>query len=156
MNGWPSSTAFPGITGEEFHRVTITDDNRRGLLGQGSILTMSSNPTRTSPVKRGKWILTTLLSIPPPPPPPNVPPLAENGAGGPPKSVRERLEQHRANPFCAGCHQTIDPVGFALENFNPVGQWRTTTEDGKPVDASGVLWDGSKVSSTPRISARPS
>jgi hypothetical protein len=133
--------------GEEFHRVPITDENRRGLLAQGSILTLTSPATRTSPVKRGKWILTVLLKIPPPPPPPNVPPFPDNPPGAGPESVRERMEAHRANAFCAGCHRTIDPVGFSLENFNPVGQWRATTEDGKPVDASGVLWDGSKVSS---------
>jgi mono/diheme cytochrome c family protein len=135
-----------GIYGEEFRRVPVTDDNRRGLLGQASVLTLTSMPTRTSPVKRGKWILSELLSIPPPPPPPNVPTLPENTSGEAPKSVRERLELHRQNTFCAGCHRNIDPPGFALENFNPIGQWRTTTEDGKPVDASGVLWDGTKVS----------
>src|SRR5262249_40624922 len=129
-----------GITGDEFRRVPVTDENRRGLLGQASILTLTSNPTRTSPVKRGKWILGTLLDIPPPPPPPNVPALAENTPGEAPKSVRERLEKHRANAFCAGCHRTIDPTGFALENYNPIGQWRTATEDGKAVDASGTLW----------------
>jgi mono/diheme cytochrome c family protein len=136
-----------GVYGEEFRRVPVTDENRKGLLGQASVLTLTSMPTRTSPVKRGKWILSELLSIPPPPPPPNVPTLPENASGEAPKSVRERLELHRQNPFCGGCHRNIDPPGFALENFNPIGQWRTATEDGKPVDGSGVLWDGTKVSS---------
>jgi uncharacterized protein DUF1592/uncharacterized protein DUF1588/uncharacterized protein DUF1595/uncharacterized protein DUF1585 len=136
---------IPNVFGEEFRRVPVTDENRRGLLGHASILTISSTPTRTSPVKRGKWLLTTLLSIPPPPPPPNVPPLADNAAGAAPKSVRERMEQHRANPACATCHSVIDPPGFSLENFNSIGEWRSKTEDGKAVDASGLLWDGTKV-----------
>jgi hypothetical protein len=138
---------IPNVYGTEFRRVPVTDPNRRGLLGQGSILALTSVATRTSPVFRGKWILANLLDMPPLPPPPNVPALAENAGTGAPKSVRERLEAHRANPVCASCHRTIDPIGFALENFDAIGQWRATTEDGKPVDASGVLVDGARVDS---------
>ncbi|MGE0593210.1 MAG: DUF1592 domain-containing protein [Vicinamibacterales bacterium] len=136
---------IPNVYGSAFRRVTITDPNRRGLLGHGSILSLTSVATRTSPVFRGKWLLTNLLNTPPPLPPPNVPALAENGGDTQPKSVRERLEAHRANPVCASCHRSIDPMGFALENFDAVGQWRDTTEAGGPVDASGVLADGTPV-----------
>ena len=118
----------------------------RGLLGQGSILTVTSYSTRTSPVVRGKWLLTNILGAPPPPPPPNVPALKENGEGGePPSTVRERMEAHRRNPACASCHVRMDPMGFSLENFSAIGKWRST-EVGAPVDASGVFPDGSKFS----------
>jgi hypothetical protein len=138
---------IPGVYGSRFRQVKLTDPNRRGLLGQGSVLSLTSVATRTSPVLRGKYILSTFLNTPPPPPPPNVPTLEEAGKGAAtkPKTVREQLELHRANPVCASCHRVIDPVGFALENFNPVGQWRTATTEGAPIDASGVLADGSKV-----------
>ena len=106
----------------------MTDETRRGLLGQASILTVTSYPNRTSPVQRGKWILTNMLGTPPQPPPPNVPPLKENSDGAKPLSLRERMEAHRANPVCAGCHKVMDPIGFALENFDAVGRWRTTDE----------------------------
>ena len=108
--------------------MKLTDPNRRGLLGQGSVLSLTSVATRTSPVLRGKFILTTFLNTPPPPPPPNVPTLEESakGARAAPKTVREQMELHRSNPACASCHRIIDPVGFALENFNSVGQWRNT------------------------------
>jgi mono/diheme cytochrome c family protein len=135
----------PGVYGSAFRRVPVTDPNRRGLLGQASILTLTSDATRTSPVGRAKWILTNLLNSPPPPPPPNVPALTENKADTAPKSVRERLEAHRANPVCASCHRNMDPIGFALENFNAVGQWRAVTESGASVDATGVLLDGTKI-----------
>ncbi len=134
-----------GVYGPRFRRVTITDDARRGLLGQGSILTVTSYSTRTSPVLRGKWILTNILGTPPPAPPPNVPALKENSEGGKIMSVRQRLEEHRKSPACASCHKIMDPLGFALENFDAIGQWRSRSEDGAPVDASGVLLDGSKV-----------
>lgn len=134
---------IPNIYGSQFRRVTLTSDDRRGLLGQGSILTVTSYPNRTSPVQRGKWILTNLLGIPPTPPPPNVPALKENGDGKP-LSLRERMEQHRADPVCAGCHKVMDPIGFALENFDAVGQWRTK-DDGSPIDPSGTLYNGVKV-----------
>ncbi len=138
---------IPNIHGNTFQRVKLTDPNRYGLLGQGSILTITSVATRTSPVFRGKWILTNLLDTPPLPPPPNVPPLADNAGNGKPRSVRERMEEHRANQPCAGCHRIIDPVGFALENYDPVGLWRDKTEAGTPIDASGTLADGSKIDS---------
>jgi hypothetical protein len=133
-----------GVYGDDFRRVTVPE-TRRGLLGQGSILTLTSVATRTSPVFRGKWILTNFLNVPPGTPPPNVPPLAENTATAAPTSVRERLEAHRANAVCASCHGNMDPIGFALENFNAVGQWRNTSEAGTPIDASGVLVDGTRV-----------
>jgi hypothetical protein len=136
---------IPGVEGDYFRRVTLPGDERRGLLGQGSILTVTSYATRTSPVLRGKWLLENVLGTPVPPPPPNVPALEENHAGAAPKSVRERMEQHRKNPACAGCHNIMDPLGFALENFDATGAWRTQTEAHAPVDASGVLVDGSKV-----------
>jgi hypothetical protein len=134
------------VHGETFRRVKLTDPNRYGLLGQGSILTLTSVATRTSPVFRGKWVLTNLLDTPPLPPPPNVPPLPETKGNGGPKTMRQRMDEHHANPVCASCHKTIDPVGFALENFGPVGLWRVNTESG-PVDAAGVLADGTKVDS---------
>ncbi len=133
---------MPGIYGSHFRRVTFTDDRRAGLLGQGSILTVTSYAHRTSPVVRGKWLLENLLGAPPPPPPPNIPALKENNEGGTPTSVRERLEQHRRNPVCASCHARMDPLGFALENFDAIGRWRTTDEAGNPIDSSGTLPDG--------------
>jgi hypothetical protein len=135
----------PGVYGTDFRRVTMTDPNRRGLLGQGSILTETSVATRTSPVFRGKFLIINILGLPAPVPPPNVPALEENGATAAPKSVRERMESHRRNPVCAACHRTIDPLGFALENFDAVGKWRDTTEAGTPVDTSGVFMDGTPV-----------
>jgi len=134
-----------GIYGEGFRRVTITDENRYGLLGQASILSVTSLPTRTSPVNRGKWILTNILGTPPPPPPPNVPALKTSAESGKPSSLRERMEAHRANPYCAGCHKIMDPLGFALENFDAVGQWRDTDEGAK-IDPSGMMYEGTKVS----------
>ena len=136
---------IPDVYGPRFRRVTLTDEARRGLLGQGSVLTVTSYATRTSPVLRGKWILTNVLGTPPPAPPPNVPALKENKDGGKILSVRERLEEHRKSPACASCHKIMDPLGFALENFDATGQWRAKSEDGAPIDASGVLLDGSKV-----------
>jgi hypothetical protein len=136
---------FYGISnvhGNDFRRVTLMDENRRGLLGQASILMVTSYSDRTSPVGRGKWILENVLGTPPPPPPPNVPALKENGSGGRLLSMRERMEQHRANPACAGCHARMDPLGFALENFDAVGRWRTVAESGERINASGALPDG--------------
>ena len=132
---------IPNVYGSEFRRVKVPSEARRGLLGQGSILTVTSYPNRTSPVERGKWILTNLLGVPPQPPPPNVPPLQESSADGKVLSLRERMEQHRANPVCAGCHRLMDPIGFALENFDGVGHWRTN-EDGAKIDPSGTLFNG--------------
>jgi Protein of unknown function (DUF1592)/Protein of unknown function (DUF1588)/Protein of unknown function (DUF1585)/Protein of unknown function (DUF1595) len=139
---------IPGVYGTRFRQVKLTDPNRRGLLGQGSILSLTAVATRTSPVFRGKMVLSTFLNTPPSPPPPNVPTLEESNkeAGtAAPKTVREQLELHRKNPGCASCHKIIDPPGFALENFNSVGQWRDADADGKPIDADGVLADGTKV-----------
>jgi len=135
---------IPNVTGRAFRRVSLADSPRRGLLGQGSILTVSSRPNRTSPVIRGKWILQNLLGTPPPPPPANVPPLPEKQEGAAPATMRERIAQHRANPVCAACHAMIDPAGFALENFDAVGRWRDLDEGFKPIDASGALPDGTK------------
>jgi hypothetical protein len=135
---------IPNVYGSRFRRVTIADDARRGLLGQGSFLLVTSYATRTSPVLRGKWILENVLGTPVPPPPPNVPALKENTPGAKQLSVRERLEEHRKNPACAVCHKIMDPVGFALENFDAVGQWRDS-DAGSPIDASGVLVDGTRV-----------
>ena len=136
---------IPNVYGTRFRRVTINDENRRGLLGQGSILTLTSYATRTSVVLRGKWVLENILGTPPPSPPPNVPPLKDRGDDGKIKSVRESMEAHRASPACAGCHARMDPIGFALENFNAVGQWRTTEGSANtPIDSSGKLPDGTQ------------
>jgi hypothetical protein len=136
---------IPGVYGSQFRRVTLTDPNRRGLLGQGSLLSLTSVANRTSPVLRGKFIISNLLNTPPLPPPPNVPALEESAAKDRPSTVREQLELHRANPVCGSCHRNIDPVGFALENFNPVGQWQNATRDGLKIDSAGVLADGTAV-----------
>ena len=136
---------IPNVYGSHFRRVTLSGDNRAGLLGHGSILTVTSYATRTSPVLRGRWLLEKFLGAPPPPPPPNVPALKESGEAAQPTSVRERLEQHRKNPVCAGCHSRMDPLGFALENFNGIGKWRTSDAN-TPIDASGVFPDGTKFS----------
>ena len=131
----------PHVYGSHFRRVALADDARRGLLGHGSILTVTSYATRTSPVVRGKWLLENILGAPPPPPPPDVPELEEGDAGGPPLAMRERLERHRANPVCASCHARMDPLGFAFENFDGIGRWRTT-DGGVAIDASGTLPNG--------------
>jgi hypothetical protein len=133
---------IPGVYGSRFRRVELTDPNRGGLLGQGSILTATSYPTRTSVVLRGKWVLENLLGSPPPPPPPDVPPL-ELHAKGRQLSMREAMETHRANPVCASCHARMDPIGFALENYDGIGAWRTT-DNGVAINASGKLPDGSE------------
>jgi len=134
---------IPGVYGDRFRRVALPDGQRGGLLSHGSLLTVTSYPNRTSPVVRGKWLLETILGTPPPPPPPNVPALQDRGEGGKLATVRERLERHRQNAACSGCHSIMDPLGFALENFDAVGRWRT--EDlGAPVDATGALPSGAK------------
>jgi hypothetical protein len=137
---------IPGVYGSHFRRVTLApgDDARRGLLGKGSILAVTSHATRTSPVNRGKWVLENVLGTPPAPPPPNVPTLKENEPGETPKTMREQMTRHRADPVCASCHKVMDPIGFALENFDAVGAWRSR-EAGGPIDASGELADGSAV-----------
>ena len=133
---------IPRVYGSQFRRVTLTDPNRRGLLGQGSVLTVTSYPNRTSVVQRGKWILENLLGTPPPPPPPDVPEL-KAAPHGKPLSLREQMQEHRSNPTCAACHARMDPIGFALENYDAVGQWRTK-DAGAPIDASGRLPDGTE------------
>jgi len=134
---------IPGVYGSRFRRVAVPSEARRGLLGHGSILTVTSYPNRTSPVKRGKWILENVIGSPPPPPPPNVPALPPR-SGAAPRSMREQMEAHRANPTCATCHRLMDPLGFALENFDAVGAWRA--RDGRlPIDASAQLADGTAV-----------
>jgi hypothetical protein len=137
---------IPNVEGSYFRRVTLPPGNPRGgLLGQGSILTITSYATRTSPVVRGKWVLENLLSSPPPPPPPNVPALKTEGKeAGKTLTMREALTQHRANPVCAGCHARMDPIGFAMENFDAIGRWRDR-DAGKPIDTSGVLPDGTRL-----------
>ena len=135
---------IPNVYGSQFRRVTFGDDDPRGgLLGQGSFLTVTSYPNRTSPVLRGRWVLESLLGTPPPAPPADVPGLPDRGEGGRSATVRERLEQHRKNPPCATCHAPMDPLGFALETFDAVGGWRDT-EGGAPVDDSAVLPDGTQ------------
>lgn len=129
------------VYGPHFRRVTLTDTSRAGLLGHGSVLSVTSYPTRTSPVLRGKWLLENILGAPPPAPPPDVPALQDTGEGGKPASVRERMEQHRKNPVCASCHARMDPLGFALENFDAIGGWRATDAD-VTIDPSGVMPDG--------------
>jgi hypothetical protein len=135
---------IPNVYGPDFRRVPVALDARRGLLGQGSMLLVTSNANRTSPVQRGKWILENLLGSPPPLPPPNVPPLKENTASAAATSVRERMEEHRSNPVCAGCHKIMDPIGLALENFDGIGRWRTM-DSGSKIDVSGQLVDGTRL-----------
>lgn len=126
------------IYGSRFRKAAIPDSSQRGgLLAQGALLTVTSYPGRTSPVLRGKWLLDNMLGTPPPPPPPNVPILAEASSGSAPSSIRERLAQHRADPVCSSCHTVIDPIGFALENFDVIGAWREFDEAGNPVDPNG-------------------
>ena len=142
---------IPGVYGSRFRRVTWNDDRRRGLLGQGAILTVTSLATRTSPVVRGKWILENVLGAPPPPPPPDVPELPERADDGEAVSLRARLEAHRASPVCSACHARMDPLGFALENFDAVGRWRETDAGGALIDASGALPDGAVFDGLPAL-----
>jgi len=133
----------PHVTGDRFRRVALPkDSDRRGLLGQGSILTVTSHSTRTSPVRRGKWILDNIVGMPPPPPPDNIPPLKSNEPGADAQTVRQLMAQHRSNATCASCHANIDPLGFALENFDAIGRWRTVDESRLAIDASGSLPGG--------------
>jgi mono/diheme cytochrome c family protein len=136
---------IPKVYGSQFRRVTLTDPNRRGLLGKGSILTVTSNPNRTSVVLRGKWILENLLGTPPPPPPADVPELVAKAKDGKALSLRAQMEQHRSNAVCAACHARMDPIGFALENYDGVGKWRDE-DAGIRIDASGKLPDGGEFS----------
>ena len=134
---------IPDVYGSHFRRVTLPGDRRLGLLGQASIMLVTSFPNRTSPVVRGKWLLENLLGYPPPPPPAAVPDLPPNDKDQQPRSIRARLEEHRKNPACAGCHAIMDPLGFSLENFDAIGRWRTEA-DGVPVDTTGSLPDGTQ------------
>ena len=133
-----------GVYGERFRRVPVGGD-RTGLLGHASLLTVTAYPTRTSPVLRGKWLLDNVLGMPPAEPPADVPALEENHGASVPRTMRERMEQHRANPACAACHRMMDPPGFALEHFDAIGRWRAADEYGAPVDAAGALADGTAV-----------
>src|SRR5688572_29547376 len=135
---------IPNVYGSHFRRVTVEQDARRGLLGHGSILTVTSYPNRTSPVLRGKWVLENLLGTPPPAPPQDVPDIEENQPGEEARSLRARLESHRRNPTCASCHRVMDPLGFALENFDGLGQWREK-EPGGAIDPTGQLADGTPI-----------
>lgn len=142
---------IPGVEGPEFRRVALTGNQRGGVLTQASILTVSSYPTRTSPVIRGKWVLENILNAPPPPPPPNVPTLDEAAVGSK-GSLRQQMEQHRSNPICASCHARMDPLGFGLENYDAIGAWRTV--DGKfPLDVSGTLPNGKSFSNPAELKA---
>jgi len=140
---------IPNVMGNRFRKVDVTDPNRYGLLGHGSILTLTSTAIRTSPVQRGKYVMEVLLGTPPPPAPPNVPALPENSElrtahSAKQLSVRERMEEHRKNPTCASCHKMMDPIGFALENFDAVGVWRTN-DSGLKIDPAGQMFDGAKL-----------
>ena len=134
---------IPGVVGSQFRKVTYPDDRRGGLLGQGSVLTLTSHADRTSPVLRGKWVMEVLLGTPPPAPPPNVPDLdaTPDAEDGRLRTVRQRMEQHRANPACNSCHRMIDPIGLALDNFDVTGAWRIR-DNGMPVDAASTYYDG--------------
>ena len=135
---------IPNVVGPRFRKVAVTDENRLGILGHGSVLALTSVATRTSPVNRGKWVLNVLLGTAAPTPPPNVPPLKENNGDGKALSVRERMEAHRENEPCHSCHQIMDPLGFAFDNFDTLGQWRVK-DAGFVIDPSGTLYDGTKV-----------
>jgi hypothetical protein len=133
------------LYGSHFRRVTLSDDRRKGLLGQASILTVSSYSNRTSVVLRGKWVLENILGAPPPPPPPNVPPLKENDGKSKPTALRERMEAHRRNPVCAACHGRMDPLGFALEHYDAIGKWRET-DSGAEINST-ITWFGQTIDS---------
>jgi hypothetical protein len=137
---------IPNVLGNRFRGVVITDDNRRGLLGQASILTLTSTANRTAPVTRGKWIMQVLLGSPPPAKPANVPELVEAADEATPQSVRKRMEEHRKNHACASCHRVMDPIGFSLENYDPTGAWRNA-DYGVKIDATGTLFDGTLLKS---------
>ena len=139
---------IPGVAGNAFRRVSYPDDTRRGVLGHGSVLMLTSMAHRTSPVLRGKWVMEVLLDAPPPPPPPDVPDLlaTEGTEDGRFLTTRERMERHRANPTCNACHQFMDPIGLALDNFDVTGTWRIR-EYGTELDTNGMLYDGTPLAS---------
>lgn len=132
---------LPETKGSEFQKVSLEGKQRAGLLTQASILTLTSNPDRTSPVKRGKWVMEVILDQPPPPPPPNVPELAETAKAAPEATLRQQLEMHRQNPTCNSCHRVMDQLGFGMENFDAIGRWRDL-DNGKPLDTTGELPGG--------------
>jgi hypothetical protein len=136
---------IPGVFGSQFRRVRLNDETRSGLLGKGAVLMVTSHSNSTSPVLRGKWVLENLLGFPVPPPPPDVPALKETEPGAVPLTMRAQMEQHRANPVCASCHKITDPIGFALENFDQVGRWRTSSEGGIRLNTAVALADGTVV-----------
>jgi cytochrome c551/c552 len=136
---------IPNVFGSYFRRVHVADESRRGLLGKGAVLMVTSHATTTSPVLRGKWVLDNLLGAPPPPPLPDVPALAEPKPGEAPKTMRQQMERHRVDPVCAGCHKSMDPIGFALENFDVDGTWRTANLGGIALDTTDVLPDGARI-----------
>jgi hypothetical protein len=134
---------IPNVYGSHFRKVSLPDATRGGLLGQGSILTLTSYPNRTAPTIRGKWILENILGAPPPPPPANIPALKDTNDQGKVLNMRQQMEQHRANPVCASCHKVMDPLGFALENYDAIGKWRTEdAASDSSIDATGTLPDG--------------
>src|SRR5437867_6255949 len=134
---------IPNVYGSNFRRVTLDKDSiRGGLLGQASILTVTSYANRTSPVQRGKWVLENILGTPPPPPPPNVPPLTEENPVGKVLTMRERMAQHRTNPACSSCHQLMDLIGLSFEHFDATGRWRNQCEGDIPIDSAGALPSG--------------
>jgi hypothetical protein len=143
---------IPRVYGSHFRQVPVADEARRGLLGHASILTVTSYPNRTSPVLRGKWVLENVLGTPPPPPLPDVPALEDNELGKVARTLRERLEEHRANPVCATCHDVMDPIGLGLENFDAVGKWRTR-EPGGEIDSHGQLADGTPITGAAELRA---
>ena len=145
---------IPNVQGSQFRRVVLPANSpRRGLLGQGSILTLTSHAIRTSPVLRGKWILNNILGNPPPDPPPNVPALDDSKTQAKVATMRERMAAHRENPVCAACHVVIDPAGFALENFDAIGRYREVDESFNPIDAFGELPDGTKFNGVTELRA---
>ena len=142
------------VQGSHFRRVAYPEGSpRRGLLGHGSVLTLTSHAIRTSPVNRGKWILDNIMGTPPPDPPPNIPALDDRKTQAKVASLRERMSAHRANPACASCHNVIDPAGFALEHFDAIGRWRTVDESYNPIDASGTLPDGTEFDGAEELTA---
>ena len=132
---------IPNVYGPQMRRINVTETNRRGLLGHGSFLTVTSIANRTAPTMRGKWILTELMGVPPPPPPPDLSNSLAKDEGGESESLRQILERHRSNGVCASCHRLMDPIGLALENFDAVGRWREA-DQGHPIDASTQMFDG--------------
>jgi hypothetical protein len=145
---------IPGVFGGDFRRVKLSDDARRGILGKGAVLLVTSHANTTSPVLRGKWVLENIIGAPPPAPPADLDTaLKPEPAGAPPSTMREQMERHRANPQCASCHRVTDPIGFALENFDVVGAWRTTNEVGRPINTADELTDGTRIANASDLRA---